>query len=590
RAEDCDVVLSDPYVSRHHFSLRGTDDGWRVESDSSAKNPVLVNGEPHGNVELEVGDRIDVASTRITFLCATMFGDEGESSVLVLDSPEAVNETLTLGSSDGRSDFLASQEPESRAKLEALLAIGEALADGDHTESFFQRILRLLTGALNARRGFAWLGDPRSRSLDEVVAFDASGTDTGTIAMSRSVLDKIQIERTAVLVRNAEVDLGALHGKSVSEVGIRSFIAAPMIIGDEVEGVLYLDRLGASPAVNERDLAFLQTVARECALGIQSARYRETLQRENLKLRRFLSQEREFVASAPAMKELLRRTQLVAESESAAMILGETGTGKEHVARAIHEASPRRDGPFVTFNCATCPPNLIDAKLFGTRPGGFTEAQHFRGKFEVADGGTLFLDEVGEMPLEVQAKLLRVQQDRAVEPIGSETPVPVDVRIVSATLQDLNENRAEVGFRDDLYYRLAETMLHVPPLRERGEDIVEIALQLLPEGFRFEPSAKRALLTYPWPGNIRELDRAMRHILLERAGPRVRLKDLPSDIAGRERRPVLEVPERTLDQVVENHIRRVVAQSDGNKTQAARVLGISRETLYQKLKQYSIQD
>ena len=248
-------------------------------------------------------------------------------------------------------------------------------------------------------------------------------------------------------------------------------------------------------------------VARLSSVALDNLLSHERIARENLQLREVLRRRSELIAKSPKMLEIVRKAQRLGERDTSVLILGETGTGKELIARTIHDASPRSQKPFIAFNCSMGTPELIENELFGHVKGAYTDAtREHKGRFELASGGSLFLDEVGDMPLSTQAKILRVLQERCVERIGGEKLITVDIRLISATNKRLDEMVEKSLFRQDLYYRIAVFTLDLPSLRERGEDVVEIARSLLNDtGLELDDAASKALLRYSWPGNVREL-------------------------------------------------------------------------------------
>jgi transcriptional regulator with PAS, ATPase and Fis domain len=304
------------------------------------------------------------------------------------------------------------------------------------------------------------------------------------------------------------------------------------------------------------------------------------------------------VAEAPEMRAVLRMGAQVAPTDATVLILGESGTGKELIARAIHEASQRREGPFIKVDCTALPEGLLESELFGHEKGAFTDAAAEKpGRFELAHGGTLFLDEVGELPLSLQAKLLRVLQERAFERVGGTRTLSVDVRILAATNRDLAKAIKASQFREDLYYRLNVVPVVVPPLRRRPEDILPLAAHFLQHfGARYgkavqeiSPEAAALLRRYPWPGNVRELEHIIeRAVILWEKGPltpeelAVNLMAVASDGAPDEELMTLEELER-------EYIRRVLRRVRGHKSRAARILGINRKTLLEKRKRYGIE-
>ncbi len=322
----------------------------------------------------------------------------------------------------------------------------------------------------------------------------------------------------------------------------------------------------------------------------------------------------QLVGASPAMQAVYKRIAVLARDECSVLLLGETGTGKEMVARAIHAHSRRSDGPFVAVNCGGLPETLVESELFGHVRGSFTGADADRtGRFEAAEGGTLFLDEVGELPESTQVKLLRVLDSRQIERVGSTHPRQLDVRIVAATNRDLFAAVRNGRFRADLYYRLAVVQVELPPLRERRTDILPLAEHFIAAAGRgtgagrIDPDAAEALRDYDWPGNVRELRNAVQHALAVSPGGPVRLEDLPDPLRrpgdGAEdgasdapaQRYVRQVPDAAgslwsagIEPVERELIRRAMRECDGNRSEAAELLGIHRNTLRKKLRELGL--
>jgi DNA-binding NtrC family response regulator len=306
------------------------------------------------------------------------------------------------------------------------------------------------------------------------------------------------------------------------------------------------------------------------------------------------------VSGSPSMRHALETARQAAASRATVLLRGESGTGKELCAALIHEESPRALEPFVVVNCAAIPETLLESELFGHERGAFTGAQQRRaGRFERASGGTLFLDEIGDMGVGVQAKILRALEAGEIERVGGERPVPVDVRLIAATHNDLEAQMRAGEFREDLYYRLAVVVVTLPPLRERVEEIEPLALHFV------EDSARRARLpapqltgevlalmhAYPWPGNVRELRNAVEHAVVLANGPWILPAHLPPHIAARptdDRRPDESRTTLTLRELESRHISEVLRLTGGNRVHAARLLGIHRNTLRRRIREYGI--
>ena len=296
------------------------------------------------------------------------------------------------------------------------------------------------------------------------------------------------------------------------------------------------------------------------------------------------------------MLELLEIVPRIGDSSASVLLTGESGTGKDLVARALHFHSRRATAPFVPINCAAIPDNLLESELFGHMRGAFTDARANKtGLFQAANGGTLFLDEIGEMPVALQAKLLTVIESKRVRPVGATAEIAVDFRVVAATNSELEAAIAAGRFRADLYYRLSAIVLHLPPLRERREDVLLLVKHFLARAAaeanrpvpEIAPETSERYCSYPWPGNIRELQNAVQRAFILCRGNRIERSDLPPKIAGvevGELTPDDALSRRmTLDQLEQQYIRNVLASVAGNKSEAAAILGIDRKTLYRKL-------
>jgi DNA-binding NtrC family response regulator len=304
------------------------------------------------------------------------------------------------------------------------------------------------------------------------------------------------------------------------------------------------------------------------------------------------------VGSSAEMKKILDLIRRVAPTKASVLITGESGVGKELVADAIHNLSPRKGGPLIKVHCAALAESLLESELFGHEKGAFTGAQsRTRGRFELANEGTLFLDEIGEINQNVQIKILRVLQDRKFERVGGEETIETDVRIVAATNRDLKKEIAEGRFREDLYYRLNVVNIHVPPLRERRDDIPLLAMAFLKEFAEengkkiegFEPKARSALYAYTWPGNIRELRNCIESAVVMARGGLIGLEDLPPTLSSSQGEQDIRVPSgASLADAEKILIRETLAAQSGNKSRTAEILGIGRKTLYQKLEDYGL--
>ncbi|MCC7007610.1 MAG: sigma-54-dependent Fis family transcriptional regulator [Acidobacteria bacterium] len=362
-----------------------------------------------------------------------------------------------------------------------------------------------------------------------------------------------------------------------------------------IESAVKATKLGAFDFI-EKPLSLEKTV-----LSVRNALRQRRLEVENLVLRARVDRRHTIVGECRVVQRLREEIAMAAPSNGRVLISGENGTGKELVARQVHALSHRRGGPFVEVNCAAIPEELIESELFGHARGAFTGAvADRRGKFELANGGTLFLDEVGDMSLKTQAKVLRALQEQVVEPVGGQTSVRVDVRVIAATNKDLVDEIRRGTFREDLYFRLNVIPIHVPPLRERGDDVIRLAEHFVAEFSReygrrpkvFSPDAVDVLRAYAWPGNVRELRNAIERLMIMVPGDVVAAADLPFlEVAGRARsEPAASIlPLFDAREAWERaYILGALSVFDGNISRTADVLGLERSHLYKKMRSLGI--
>ena len=338
----------------------------------------------------------------------------------------------------------------------------------------------------------------------------------------------------------------------------------------------------------------------ELIFKAKKALYYRQLEEENILQKERLGMRFDFssiIGTSPVMKKLFETLSMAAPTEATVLLLGDSGTGKELVANAIHQNSPRNDKPYVKVNCAALPETLLESELFGHEKGAFTGAINTKkGRFERADGGTLFLDEIGEMSSPTQTKILRVLQEREFEAVGGTKTIKVDVRIIAATNKDLSEEVKTGRFREDLYYRLNVVPITIPPLRERREDIPLLAehfLRIYSEKNKrkfkgFDPRVMDAFISYSWPGNVRELENIVERTVIMSRNDTITLEDLPPGIAAPREEGVRTPSPTSLRDVERETILKTLHQTGGNRTHAAQILGITRKTLQNKIKEYGI--
>jgi len=429
-------------------------------------------------------------------------------------------------------------------------------------------------------------------------------------AISRTLVRRVVDERAGLLLTNAATELSST--RSIVQAGLRSTLCVPLWTGDDVRGVLQVDNRESAGLFGAAELEALTVAAQHISLAAENARLVARLRHAEQRLEgenRFLKQREAdatfsgIVGRSAGVEAVLRAVEKVRETRVPVLIQGETGTGKELVARALHYTSSRRERLFVAQNCSALAENLLESELFGHVKGAFTGADRDKkGLFELADGGTLFLDEVGEAPLSIQAKLLRVLQEGEIWPVGATKPRTVDVRVVSATHRDLERMVREGGFRQDLFYRLHVYPVRMPALRERREDIPLLARHFLDRYARefgravtgFVPEAVERLAVYDWPGNVRELQNEVQRALITRTdGDLIQIDDLSPRLLGRSavsdsgdlpRGPLKDM----LDAVERLLLQRALREHHNNKTRAAEALGVTREGLHKKLARFGL--
>lgn len=623
RSRDADLMLQDRLISRKHCRVERREDTF-VLIDDGAANPVRLRGMPVECQEIRVGE---------TFVA----GNYSIKLALPVQDLASIDETRMGG------DSLRSSQD-----LNTFLDIAKALNEELELSRLLTQIVDAAIDLAGAERGFLLLGDSDSATVEVARNFAQEEVLSPEYKISRTIAQRVRESGVAELTTNAQEDDRYRALRSVADLRLRSVLCIPIRISGQVGGVLYVDNRLQQQAFQEREKSLLISLADQAAIAIRNARTMEELRRKQDELEAAvervaqlngalkgqlqertveLSQIREELSAAAqgrnskyeykqiigqsrAMRTVLQLLDKYIEAEDPVLILGESGTGKELVAKAVHGESHRKDQPFVTENCAALPESLLESELFGYAKGAFTGANtDKKGLLEAASGGVLFLDEVGDMPLDLQKKLLRVLQEGEVRPLGGSRTVKVDVRLITATNRNLEEMVAEGDFREDLYYRLNVLPVNLPPLRERRDDIPHLVRRFLGvmedelgRKLRVSPEAMELLMAHRWPGNVRELQNEIRRAALLGDGvildvhlsPRVREPEASVTNLGLDDNLVPAEKDTTLpDMVKELEIREIVKsvrQAAGNKSRAAEMLGVSRFALQRKLEKYELGD
>lgn len=512
-----------------------------------------------------------------------------------------------------------------------LLEISSSITKSTNLQEIFEDIMTLTQKVLRIYRSTLFLYDKKDHLLKirAIYGFHNEDSKNITYEPGEGITGSVFLNKKPVFIPSAKNEPGFLNRmKLVTEDLDLGYYCCPILSGMDVVGVFSIFTYIQDKNNSNEIIEFLQILSTfiSQAITIQKLIEEETQPFivENIRLRQELSKKYRFgnlIGKSPRMLQLFEQIELIAESKSSVLLIGESGTGKELIASAIHYNSPRKDMPFIKINCAAIPETLLESELFGYRKGAFTGAtSDKKGKFEIADGGTIFLDEIGEMSLPLQAKLLRVLQEKEVEPIGGK-PKKVDIRIIAATNAELEELIQQKRFRLDLYYRLNVIRLDIPPLRERKEDILLLAKYFI-ERYSKEndkdihsitPEAIKLLESYDWPGNVRELENLIeRAVVLNQTGY-LDVKDFPEvleKISSLEKVPYLissgdvefsSIPEQSLDlydgrvyetvigEVEKKLILYALKKFKYTKTKAAKFLGINRNTLEKRIKELKIE-
>jgi transcriptional regulator with GAF, ATPase, and Fis domain len=472
-----------------------------------------------------------------------------------------------------------------------LLNFSERLASERSVEALLHALIDEVIALVRAESGFLVLienGSPEvkvHRNLSKAPLQNEKGI------FSDSILSKVFSTKTAIVLSDAQHDGDFSSSVSVINFRLSSVMCVPLIYQGELLGALYVGNNSAINAFDQKSLEILKVFSAQASVLVQNALHVNVLSEETKSLRQSLDMAAfgMIIGACPSMQAVFRQIEKVAQADVGALLVGETGTGKEMIARELHRRSPRKNGPFVVVNCGAIPENLLESELFGYVRGAFTGAvQNKAGKFQAASGGFLFLDEIGEMPLHLQVKILRVLQDHQVTRIGETKAEEIDFRIVAATNRNLEAMVRDGTFREDLYYRLNIIQVQIPPLRERGNDVMVMGSYFLKKyaALYHRPivglteGAQNVLLNYAWPGNVRQLENRIRRAVVMCEGSRIAPEDL--ELGKKAKAELLPLAE-----AMENFKRRYVSdaleRNAGNRTKTARELGVDPRTIFRHL-------
>ncbi len=540
RADDADVRVYDEAASRRHAALRPEGDDW-VACDLGSLNGLYVNGRRVERHVLRTGDELTVRNLTLVFVA----DGAGDRPTVIEDRSLEIESTI-----EPESGGVRGPDEERLPRLAAVYSFHEILA-----------------GPMSKLRADLVAG------LEEIFAPARAALilpDANRGTFSRSVVEHVKRKREGVLVREPRLDLP--KATSLVTEKVLSAIAAPL----GAYGAFYVDRVRGEPFTRD-DLALLTALANATTPVLRPQKAAPALPQT----------AQDLLGESPPMRTLRGEIARVAPTDATVLVTGDTGTGKELVAAALHAGSRRARGPFIAVNCAAFVETLLEAELFGHEKGAFTGADKSRaGRFEQAHGGTLFLDEVGELAAGMQAKLLRVLETREFHRLGATKPTRVDVRIVAATNRDLHDR----GFREDLFYRLSVVTLRCPPLRDRTDDVELLARHFLPD-HEFAPDALAKLKAYKWPGNVRELKNVCERCAVFATQASIAVRELPLEVRLGSSNTTTKQTDgdvRTLKEMEKVMVARALEATGGNRTKAAKLLGITYPTLKKKIDEYGI--
>ena len=591
RALGNDVAVTSRGLAETHAQVLFDGRDFNLEEvDKQAE--ILINGKKKRRARLVHGDRIRLgdaefgfsmfddppARSRAPSLSGAGAGDGGAAA----PGPEGSATDLQLSGLRKLFDF--SEKLMTQRKLDELL---EAMLDAviEVTGAEKGLILLLEDGASGQADGGAKPVIRASRHVKREAITDTTG------AISDSIVRRVLETGRPVIVSDALSDSQFGSSESVLALQLSSVMCAPLISQGQVTGAMYVGNDRVKGLFERSQLDVLAIFAGQASLILQNAMLLSALRADKEKLAAELTDKRfgDIIGVCPGMLDVFRKLTKVSTTDISVLITGETGTGKELIAREIHRRSNRATGPFVVINCGAIPENLIESELFGHVKGAFTGAIASRpGKFQLADKGTLFLDEIGELPLNLQVKLLRALQERVVVRVGDSRPEKVDIRVVAATNRVLEEEIRTGRFREDLYYRLNVVNVWLPPLRERGDDVLIIAKALLSKYADelhsavqgLTPAALGAIKKHAWPGNIRQLENRLKKALVLCERTLLSPEDL--DLGQSSDSPILPL-EKAKEEFQRKYVLEVLERNNGNRTQTARDLGVDPRTIFRHL-------
>ena len=590
------LSIADSTLSRRHCVLEKTADGFVVR-DLGSRAGTVVNGAATTNVLLQHGDRIAVGDSTFLYLAET--GESPPPTVELYDQSLGDESTVQLPPQEAlagdpekvleipASDHLAHE-------LGTLLHVATRIGSVPDVESLQWQLLGPIFDLVPADRGAILIFGSTPEEISSVAAWDRVSGPARVVNVSRTVVRQVVEERAGLLVNDVGASVALKLSDSLFNAPMQSLLCVPLVLAGQTAGVIYLDSTRFLERFTEHHLKLMSAVAGIAALALENARRWQLLHNENRRLRTEAGIEHDMVGESPAMAAVFQKIARLAPSDASILICGESGTGKELAARALHRNSPRADKPFIAINCAAITETLLESELFGHEKGAFTGAVGAKpGQFEVAEGGTVFLDEIGDVAPALQAKLLRVLQEREFYRVGGTKPIRVDIRVVAATNKDLAAEVTAGRYRQDLYYRLNVVSFVMPSLRDRKPDIPLLAQHFVDRFSRkckravkgVSPEALACMANYSWPGNVRELENVIERAVILGADEWILPEDLPETVM--EPQTSGGDPTRYHEAVLalkRELITKAVEQANGNYTEAGKLLGLHPNYLHRLMR------
>jgi transcriptional regulator with GAF, ATPase, and Fis domain len=584
----------DPALSRRHCLVVASGEEVSIR-DLGSRNGTLVNGVPIEQQQMRHGDQIYIGDSILLFLLNEEEERPARNPVEFQDTAAFDGSPLLLRAEDSlylQPEKMNATLPGSSRRtrdLNSLLKLATGIGGIRDHDSLQWQLLGFIFDIVPAERGAVLLCE-NLEEFTSTAAWDRVRGPGHPVRVSRTVVQRALRERVGLVVSDVLGNEELRQVKTLYELKVRSLLCVPLLVADRVLGAIYLDSTSPTLQFDGDHLQVMTAVAGIASLAFDNVRHWEKLRQENQELRAEIALEHNMVGTGPAMRKIFEFIRRVAPTDSSVLIQGESGTGKELVAHALHRNSPRTNRPFVAINCAAISENLLESELFGHEKGAFTgAAAQKKGKVESAEGGTLFLDEIGELALGLQAKLLRVLQEREFERLGGTKPIKLNIRLVAATNRSLPEAVKAGTFRNDLYYRLNVVALNMPALRERREDISVLADHFAAKasrkcGTRLKPVSSEALaclMHYDWPGNVRELENALERALVLGSTDSVLPDDLPEAVleAGSSRPASTDKYHGSIKETKKQLLLQALHQANGNYIEAAKALGMHPNSL-----------